>query len=77
LDFITVDPHELWRPSVAAYLSAPGRKVVIGMELARSVGRSNYVDMGVADWRLLAKLAIECGWRSVKRDRVQVWQPAL
>jgi hypothetical protein len=47
------------------------------MELARAVGRSNYVDVGVADWRLLAKLAIECGWRKAKVDAVPVWQPAL
>jgi hypothetical protein len=70
-----VDLPTLWRPSVTAYLAAPGRDVVTGMELARAVGRS-YATMNVSDWRLLAKLAIECGFRSVKRDRVQVWQRA-
>jgi hypothetical protein len=69
-----MDLHQLWRPSVTAYLAAPGRDVVTGMELARAVGRSNYLDVSIADWRLLAKLAIECGFRSVKRDRLQVWQ---
>jgi hypothetical protein len=64
-------------PSVAEYLSQPGREVVTGMDLARAVGRSNYADMSVADWRLLARLAIECGWKSRKVDGVQVWQPVV
>jgi hypothetical protein len=72
-----VDLYELWQPSVTAYLAAPGRDVVTGMELARACGRSSYTSLSVADWRLLAKLAIECGWRSVKRDGVQLWQRAL
>jgi hypothetical protein len=71
-----VNLYELWRPSVTACLNEPGRKFCTGMELARAVGRSNYVDISVDDWRLLAKLAIECGWRSVKRDGAQVWAPA-
>jgi hypothetical protein len=68
--------YDLWKPSVEACLNQPGRTIVTGMELARSVGRSNYADVSVADWRLLAKLAIECGYRSVRLDGVQVWQRA-
>ena len=71
-----MDSFQLWKPSVEAFLNQPGRTLVTGMELARSVGRSNYLDMSVADWRLLARLAIECGFRSVKREGVAVWQRA-
>ena len=50
----------------------PGRTLVTGSELARAVGRS-WSTMDLAGWRLLAKLAIESGWRSVKRGGVSVW----
>jgi hypothetical protein len=87
-----VNLASLWRPSVAAYLSAPGRTLVTGMDLARSVGRSNYVDMSFADWRLLCeagdrmRLAVPArstasrvGWRPACRklhDRTRTKPPA-
>jgi hypothetical protein len=70
---IVVNLHQLWRPTVAAYLSAPGRTFVAGMDVARSVGRS-YVTMTGTDWRTLARVVIACGWKSRKVDGVQVWQ---
>jgi hypothetical protein len=38
------------------------------MDMARRAGRS-YATMDLAGWRLLAKLAIECGWKPRKMGR--------
>jgi hypothetical protein len=71
--FSIVDLHTLWRPTVAAYLSAPGRTLCTGMELARAVGRSNYADMSVADWRILSRIVLSLGWKSRKVAGGNVW----
>ena len=72
-----MDLFQLWKPSVEAFLNQPGRTLVTGMDVARSVGRS-YASMTRDDWRTLAAVVIACGWRKAKVDGLPCWQaPAL
>jgi hypothetical protein len=68
-----VDSFQLWKPSVEAFLNQPGRTLVTGMDVARSVGRS-YASMAREDWATLAAVVIACGWRKAKVDGVPVCQ---
>jgi hypothetical protein len=65
-----MDLFELWRPSVANFLE--GKDIVAGADLARAVGRS-YDSMRLDDWRVLARCALSCGWKSKKFGRVKMW----
>jgi hypothetical protein len=67
---LKMDSFSLWRPSVANYLE--GKDIVAGTDLARAVGRS-YDSMRFDDWRVLARCALSCGWKSKKFGRVKMW----
>ena len=69
-----MNSFETYRPTVAKFLE--GRTLATGMDVARAIGRESYASVTIADWRGIAWLMSQLGWKSRRREGVKVWTRA-